>query len=488
MNRPVPPVPPGAPPGVEAAPGPVDPIGRLSSGRARLDLVLGGGIPAYGVTILSGLPGSGKTILAEQFAFANATPERPALYFSTVSEPLEKLLRFGQGLSFFDPLLIGSAVRYHDLSPVLMGQGLPGVLDHLVEAIKEQRPSVLVIDSFKALAAFAPDEMAYRQFLQELSGWLSVSATSTFWVGEYNEAELATAAEFAVADTIVHLDGTRSETRQLRSLRVLKLRGGSYAPGGHSFRITADGLDLYPRLADLGDPSSYEQEIERQSSGIEAVDQMLLDGYRTGSATLCAGPSGVGKTLMGLHFVFHAATRGEPAIIATLQENPTQLARIARGFGWALDDPNVEVMYRSPVDIHIDQWVYELLDTLDRTGAKRVLIDSLSDLQFAAVDDIRFREFMYSLTQRCARRNISLFMTSELPDLFHLDRLSQYGVSHMADNVILLQYQRGPDRIDRTLTVLKTRASRHQPEIRPFQITPSGIRLAPDQTATASFG
>jgi circadian clock protein KaiC len=72
---------------------------------------------------------------------------------------------------------------------------------------------------------------------------------------------------------------------------------------------------------------------------------------------------------------------------------------------------------------------------------------------------------------------VSLLMTFELPDLFQVTRLSEMGVSHMSDNVVLLQYLRQPDAIRRTLTVIKTRASLHQPQVREFTITPKGITL-----------
>jgi circadian clock protein KaiC len=144
-------------------------------------------------------------------------------------------------------------------------------------------------------------------------------------------------------------------------------------------------------------------------------------------------------------------------------------------------------MYRSPVGIHVDEWVYDLLESVERTGARRVLIDSLTDLQFASPDQTRFREYMYSLVQRFSRQGVSLFMTSELPDLFHVRRLSEFGVSHLSDNVVLLQYIRDESTVRRALTVLKTRASRHEPEIREFRITPEGIVLGDPFTATQRF-
>ena len=92
---------------------------RVSSGSERMDSILGGGLPSNGINLVMGLPGSGKTILAQQYAFHNATPERPAMYLSTVSEPLDKILRYGQTLSFFDPGAVGTSVFYEDLGGVL---------------------------------------------------------------------------------------------------------------------------------------------------------------------------------------------------------------------------------------------------------------------------------------------------------------------------------------------------------------------------------
>jgi len=164
-------------------------------------------------------------------------------------------------------------------------------------------------------------------------------------------------------------------------------------------------------------------------------------------------------------------------VIASLQENPIQLQKVARGFGWSLQNERVAVMYRSPNDVYIDEWVYQLLELITTTGATRVMIDSLSDLQYATPDPVRFREFIYSLTQRLSRAGISPIMTSELPDLFHVGRLAEYGISHLSDNVILLQYQRAESRLLRTVTILKSRASAHDPQIREFEITPDGIIL-----------
>jgi circadian clock protein KaiC len=442
-----------------------------------LDAVLGGGLPANALNMIIGLPGSGKTILAEQFMFHNASPQRPGVYLSTVSEPLEKILRYGQRLGFFDAEAIGTRLFFEDLGQTLNDNGLDDVLARLRALLIDRRPSVIVIDSFKALSAYATTPRAFRQFLHELAGLLTALPATAFWVGEYSRDEVASAPEFAVADGIISLTTRREAERAIRHLEVLKLRGTGFMSGEHAYRIAHDGLHVFPRLAESVAPATYVLETERMSSGIPAIDQMLVDGYWPGASTMVAGPSGSGKTLMGLHFIFSGAAVGQTGIIATLQENSTQLDRIVKGFGWSLAGESVELMYRSPVDLYLDEWFYELLEVIDRTRARRVFIDSLGDLRRAAVDELRFREYLYSLLQRCANQQISLMMSQEIPALYGISHISEDGISHLSDNVILLQFVSRDAQLRRAVTVLKTRASRHDPDVREFKITPEGIVL-----------
>lgn len=450
---------------------------RLPSGSDRLDAVLGGGLPLNAIALVIGSPGTGKTMLAQQYLFHNASADRPAVYLSTVSEPLEKILRYGQTLDYFDASALGSTVIYEDLGQILNDDGLSGVLSRITELITQKRPGLIVIDSFKALQDYATGQQAFRHFLYDLAGRLSALPITSLWIGEYDAARISDAPEFAVADVILSLTIDRVTTRETRVLQVLKLRGSGFMSGQHSYRLSPRGLDVYPRLADPIDVDSYGGEPERMSSGVAALDAMLSDGYWRGASTLIAGPSGVGKTLLGLHFVYAGAQRGETGLIATFQENPTQLERILRGFSWSLKDPGIELMYRSPVDLYLDEWVYDFLGTLERTGATRVAIDSLGDLSAASGDAIRFREYVYSLLQRCARNNISVMMTLEVPELFGITRLSEYGISHLSDNVILLQFLRGESALKRAIAVLKTRGSSHQQQLQQFNIGPEGISL-----------
>jgi circadian clock protein KaiC len=449
---------------------------RLSSGQPHLDEILGGGLPTDAINLIAGAPGSGKTILAEQYVFHNATAERPAIFLSTVSEPLEKLIRYGQTLSFFDQDAIGGRVVLEDLGRPLAEGGLEAAVERVAALLKERHPGLLVIDSFKALETFGEDRERYRRALHALAGHLSAFPASCFWVGEYTEPELGGAPEFAVADSILALSTLRLGSREMRLFQVLKLRGSGFRSGRHAYRIGPDGLRLFPRLAAATEASDYAADARRVSCGIGALDSMLAQGYWGGSSTLIAGPSGAGKTLMGLHFIFRGAETGDPGIVATLQENPIQLDRVVRGFGWSLSQPGVELMYRSPIDVYLEEWYYDLLEAIERTGARRVLIDGLADLRLATTDEVRFREYLYSLLQRCATTGVSLMLTLETPQGGLAD-LSGYGVSNLSDNVVLLQLIRRGSRMARTMTVLKTRASDHDAAVREFAITEAGIVL-----------
>ncbi len=450
---------------------------RLSTGNSRLDEVLGGGLVLDAITLVVGAPGTGKTILAEQCLFTNATLERPGLYLSTVSEPFDKLLRYGQSLDFFDIAQLGQSVFYEDLGATVHADGLGGVLDRIDSLMKRHAPGVVVIDSFKALRTFAADAAEFRRFLHDLAGRLSVLAVSSLWVGEYEPDEATNSPEFAVADGVIGLEMRRSAERSIRYLSVRKLRGSDFLSGDHVYRITASGLVVFPRLADLRDHAEYETISDRVGTGIAALDEALEEGYWSGSTTLIAGPSGAGKTIMGLHFVYAGAALDEPGVYVTLQENRTQLARVIGRFGWSIDDPNVTIMDRSPVDLYVDELVYELLDQIAAVGAKRLVIDSLNDLIVATSDPMRLREFLYSLVQRCARQGVSLMFTYETMELFRITRLSELGMSHISDNVVLLQHFQDGSDMKRALTVLKSRGSMSSAVIREFKISVDGITL-----------
>lgn len=454
---------------------------RISSGSDALDSVLGGGFPSSSINIVMGLPGTGKTILAQRVAFHNASAETPALYISTVSEPLDKMLRYVQELDFFDASLIGEAIHYEDLSDVVRSGGLESFSEAVIRLIKEHRPAFLVIDSFKALHTFASSQAEFRRRLSELSTALSSLAITSFLVGEYSSDEVASRPEFAVADGIIELVLQKVGVRDMRYVRVVKQRGSGFLGGEHAYKISPSGLEVFPRLTTPTAAFSYELVHEREATGVAVLDAMVFDGFWHGSSTVVFGPPGSGKTLLGLHYIFKGIEKGQKGVIATLQENPTQLQRIAAGFGWdlqqAIDDGMLQLYYVSPVDIYIDEFVNKVSSMAIESGAGRVMVDSLNDLEVSVVDPRRFRDFMYAFVQAMALKGISVYMTSEVKNLFSTSIISEFGISHMADNVVLFHYVRQASEIKRAISIVKTRGSRHDSSIRQFDITSEGITI-----------
>ena len=226
---------------------------------------------------------------------------------------------------------------------------------------------MIVIDSFKALHPYAQRDEDFRRFLHELAGRLSAFPVTSFWVGEYGHEEIAGSAEFAVADSILSLSVERKGEREVRVFQVLKLRGSDFLSGKHAYRLSGDGVEFFPRLADPADQASYELDdgdlLGHHDPGRDARARVLARGLdpRGGSV-------GIRQDADGLALHLRGGSERRAGAIATLQENAGQLGRIVNGFGWSLDEEGVELMYRAPVDLYLDEWVHELLETVEATG------------------------------------------------------------------------------------------------------------------------
>jgi circadian clock protein KaiC len=454
---------------------------RISSGNRDLDSILGGGFPRNSINLIMGLPGAGKSVLGQHIMYANASPELRALFFSTATEPLDKAMRFVQEFSFFDIDKVGEAVIYADLGDVLRSKGLGAAIEAIIAAIGEHAPAYLVIDSFKAMRPFAESDRDFRTQLAMFTTLLSSLPITTFLVGAYTVEELAMLPEFAMSDGIVELGLRRHGVRDTRYVRVSKLRGSEFSGGEHALRIGRDGLDIFKRLDTPLLPPDFEPTSQKGSIGVRILDEMFTDGYWADSSTIVFGPPGAGKTLLGLHFIFRGIESGEKGVIATIQESPPQLERTVRSLGWdlkeALASGMLELIYAPPVDLIVDQFMNDTLNLVRRSGARRVLIDSVSGLQTESSDPARFCECQYALLQHLLLQRVSSFLTHTHGSLFGPSRLPETGVFEMTDNVLVLTYEQRDSRIRRTISMVKSRANAHDSVIREFTISDRGIEL-----------
>jgi circadian clock protein KaiC len=454
--------------------------GRMSSGNAEADHILGGGFPDNSINIIMGHPGSGKTIFAEQLIFHNATDDRPILYFTTLSEPLPKIVRYLQGFTFFKEDKLGTEVMYEDIGPQLARDGAPALIPLLAKAIKTLSPKVIVIDSFKAVHDLAPTVAERRRMVYEMTSLLTSYGTTAFLLGEYTEEDILKYPEFAVADGIVELSRRRLGNRDERYFRVYKLRGSRYLEGAHAFRITDAGLDIYPRLVSPQMPEGYEPASERISTGIAGLDRMLDGGLWRGTTTLLAGPSGAGKTTIALQFALEGARKREPTLYMNFQENPSQLMRTIRNLGEDLEVAQangLDLVYASPVELQIDSIIVDMFRRIQQGGVRRLVIDALGDLAGAATDPQRLHDYLYALVQHFAVSGITSILNFETAgNTIAFDSGVQNPMSYLSDNILQLTVS-GEERTRRTLRVLKTRGSAHDSKVREVEITAAGLAV-----------
>jgi circadian clock protein KaiC len=453
----------------------------LVTGSVALDGILGGGIPVRSVNVIAGLPGTGKTLCAIQMLFHFAREGRKSLYFTTISEPAVKLLRYIQCFAFFDELLLDEFIRFVDISATLTTMGAEVAMKEIIERTEQEDPAVVVIDSFKAVGDLVSDRVSHRRLVYDLAVQMATWGATTFLVGEYGEGELMSWPEFAIADGILALVNREVELTAVRELSVLKLRGANYLTGRHFLEITPAGVKFFPRVHAPPAANNPSGPNQRVTVGVPGLDAVLDGGLLQGSSTVVQGATGTGKTLFGLHYLLEGVRRGEPGVLFTLEETPAQLHHIASAIGLDLSQAEaadkLRINHSSPVELLTDRYLSEVRLLIKEIGARRVVIDSLTTLALGVPSERRFKELVYSIMAHMRTAGVTLLATMEIPELLGSSSTSGYGISFAADNIVQLRYCENEDRLDRALIVIKTRGSKHATELYQIRLDNDGMRL-----------
>lgn len=457
-------------------------INRLKTGVPGLDEILGGGLPTYSFNVIAGTPGCGKTTLAHQLMFALATPDRQALYFTVLGEPPLKMLRYQQQFDFFDLGQINRSIRFVNLADEASCGDLEKVLARIVDEVETRQPGLVFIDSFRSVVLASQSTgqsfISLQQFIQNLGVLMTGWQATTFLIGEYftdNDPNPI----FTVADGLIWLRQSVQRNSVVRKIEIMKMRGQPTEPGLHTFRIGAAGIQVFsqPQLANAGRAASIGSADVRLQTGIPALDDMMGGGLPTGYSLLVAGPSGSGKSILATAFLAEGARRGEAGVIAAFEQRPSE----SRGSVMAalIDAGRVGVIDTQAADLSVDEIAMLLITEIQRLGATRVVIDSLSGFELALAPTFRedFRESLSRMISALASTGVTVLMTSELEDRFTDLRFSPYGTAFMTDAIVLQRYVEVDSCLQRVMAVVKVRGSAHSNELRMFTIDDEGIQV-----------
>ena len=477
------------------------------TGIPNLDQILGGGLPRGALAIIVGPPGSGKTTLANQMAFAAAQAGQRVMVLTALSEPTSKLIAHLSAFDFFDDDLVGDNIQFLSLQQFLSG-GLEETSAKWWRRLAARR-----LRGARRLSRGArreQDPQAARQFLYDVGTTLSVLGATTIITSEADPRDPAVLS--------------RGDHRRCR--HWLAFRCGwraPAAPGGdhqnawrcalsglHGLALGQAGMIVYPRLESKINQTAYAPQPDslgdvledlavalgdpeaRDPFGLPALDALLGGGVTPGTSTMVMGSLGTGKTLLGLHFALEGVRRGEPTVFLGFRESYHQLLRktypfvLGQELRAALAPEGPFTLLRwPPVELNADTLATVLLETLDRTNAKRLVVDSITELERAAMesgDPRRVENYLAALMEALHRRNVTALFIREIPSSGLHPDFSSEPVAILAENMLVLRQEERQGRLHRTLLVQKMRFSAYDATIvREFTIhAPEGIRVQED--------
>ena len=455
------------------------PLARMPTGIAGLDVILKGGFLRAGIYIIQGPPGAGKTILGNQVCYDHVATGGRALYVTLLAENHDRMLMHMGEMQFFHPEEITRSLEYISAFRILEEEGLKGLLTLIRREIQTRKISVLVLDGLVAAEHSAPSELEFKKFIHGLQTQAAVTDCTMFLLTSARQDSIS--PEHTMVDGLIELSDEQYGWRSVRDLHVRKFRGSSYLRGRHAFRITGNGIEVFPRIESLLSEPSYDPggQTRRTTTGSPSLDAMAGGGLTVGSTTLLVGPTGSGKTALGLQFL-SASSEAEPGLHFGFFESNARLLTKSDSLGLSLrklvKDGHVELMWQPPTGDLIDALAQQLLEDVVRRKVKRVVIDGLAGFQRLTTSQDRIAPFFTALVNELRGLGVTTFASLEVADLIGpIVRAPVSELSTITENLMLMRYVELHSRLYRLISILKIRDSDFDPILREFVLGKNGL-------------
>ncbi|HEX7813750.1 RAD55 family ATPase [Dyella sp.] len=463
-------------------------IEKLSTGIEGLDRLMDGGFQRGSAYIVQGPPGAGKTILANQFCYSHVRDGGRALYMSLLAESSERMISYVRQMSFFDPEAVPGRLEYVSGYGVLERDGLTGLSKLIQHELKRHQATAMVLDG-TFVAQSVSSEQEFRAFIHGLQGVAAMAGAVLVMLT--HQARQATSPEHTMVDGWIEMSNETAGYRSVQSIQVRKQRGANIITGKHGFHISARGITVFPRIESCVDPLPSSQHATGMlGTGLGELDQLFGGGIPAESSTLVSGPTGSGKTTLGLHFLSQA-TPEHPALMFTFYETPARLRARTRGLGFDLDrmvdSGAAHIVWQPPADILADEVMHLIIERSRTLGARRVFVDGLGAIRDGLLDRARLPYMINAVNQQLRDMGVTSLYSMEIRELGLDSIMPTDELSAMIDNVVLLNLSRHDQALRRYLSVVKMRSRDFDPHTQQFHIGHRGFALGSDERLHA-FG
>ncbi|HYD71259.1 ATPase domain-containing protein [Azospirillum sp.] len=456
-------------------------LDRVPTGIAGLDTVLHGGLLKGAVYIVQGVPGAGKTILSNQMCFSHVAAGGRAVYVTLLAESHTRMIQHLRPMAFFDESVIPERLYYVSAFRTLEDEGLKGLLDLLRREMRGHRAGVMVLDGLVAAEETAASDREFKKFVHEVQMHAALNGCTVLLLTTGGPGPVR--AEHTMVDGLIELDDQLFEVRTERSLQVRKFRGSDSLRGRHPVRITADGLVVYPRIeAVFSTPSVPDAATaDRVATGVDGLDALIGGGLIEATTTALMGPTGVGKTTFGLHFLAQCSA-AEPGLLFGFYETPARLRLKAARLGLDLEGLEktgaLEIVWQAQTENVLDELAHRMRDAVLRRGVRRLFVDGLGGFIESAVHPERMSRFFSVLSNEIRALGVTAIYTLETRDILGPTlQVPVSGISSLVESVVFLRYVEVQARTRRLLSIAKIRDSGFDPALHEFEITGQGVRI-----------